>query len=46
MPCGNRLCFGLFGDDRATQRNALIANAHRPWPGDQALNFILAATTK
>jgi hypothetical protein len=46
MPCGNWLRLGLFGDNRTAQRHAFITNTHRPWPGDQALYFLLTATTE
>jgi hypothetical protein len=46
MPRRDRLGLGLFGDDRAAQRHALIADTHCSWPGDQALHFFLTAATE
>jgi hypothetical protein len=46
MPRRQRLGLGLFGNNRATERHALVANTNRPWPRDQALNFLLASATE
>jgi hypothetical protein len=46
VACGDRLRLSFFGNDRAAQRHTLIANAYCPWSGDQALNFLLTATTE
>jgi hypothetical protein len=46
MARSDRLGLGLFGDDRAAQGYAFIADTYCPWPCDQALNFFLAATTE
>ena len=46
MSRGYRLSLGLFGDNRATERHALVANTNRARPGDQALNLFLTPATE
>jgi hypothetical protein len=46
MARGDRLGLGLFRDDRAAQRYALIANTHSTRASDQALNFFLTSAAE
>jgi len=46
MARGERLRLGLFGDDRAAERDALVADTNGAGASDEALNLILTPATK